>query len=174
MEKRQNTALINENMNQARKLIKNRVLTWKEVAEVVAGDLADRHHVVYEICFETKIGTKKQSAKHYIGTTENGLIDRLVKHLCLTTWTDKETGKKRIPGSHLLRAVGDQGIWYRVVRVWELDKDDNGYELEKRLKGIKNAAKMCPVCNPEGYMRNGYADQYPVVINGSGVKEARV
>lgn len=164
------TQMIQRNMPKVRRLVKKHKLAWRDVAEAVAGDLADKHHVVYEICFETQIGTEKQQAKHYIGTTENGLIDRLAKHLCLTTWYDKE-GKKRIPGSHLLRAVGDAGIWYRVVRIWQLEEDENGYELEKRLKGMKNAAKMCPVCNPGGYMRNGYPKEYPVEINHTGVSE---
>lgn len=88
--------------------------------------------MVYLICFDEKI----HHAKHYIGYTKN-VEKRYKRHKAGT-------------GSRLLKALNKRGIDYRVVRTWEGDK-----KWERKLKKRKNAKKLCPVCNPAGYYKQG-------------------
>lgn len=67
-------------------------------------------------------------ARHYLGYTED-LKKRLHHH-------------KKGTGSRLLRAVGEAGINFRVVRTWP---DADGH-FEQKLKKGKNSSKLCPIC----------------------------
>ena len=85
---------------------------------------------VYLIHLNTKLGNPdnvRGQAQHYIGYTTN-LEQRIETH-------------KSGDGAAMLRAANDQGIEYQVVRTWKGDQ-----ELERKLKGQKNAPRLCPVC----------------------------
>lgn len=116
---------------------------------------------VYEIHLERPIGQQQSDesrelhhlpprkrtysephAQHYIGGTEN-LERRLAEH---------RSGE----GAALLRQANEQGIPWQVVRTWECE---DGWEYEKRLKDQKNAARLCPVCNPTGWQGRGVRAQ---------------
>jgi hypothetical protein len=45
-------------------------------------------------------------------------------------------------GARILAAAVDRGIGFDVVRTWE-----GGRELERRLKDLHNAPKLCPRCS---------------------------
>lgn len=76
-----------------------------------------------------KVEDYEPHAQHYIGWTTN-LDGRLDDH---------RTGR----GAAILRAAGEAGIGWQVVRTWE-----GGRDLENKLKARKNARAICPVCNP--------------------------
>lgn len=85
---------------------------------------------VYLIHFHRPIGNASNvrgQALHYMGWAWN-LEDRLERH---------RVGR----GSHLMRAVMQQGIGWDVVRTWNGDRS-----LERKLKNQKNASRLCPVC----------------------------
>jgi predicted GIY-YIG superfamily endonuclease len=69
-----------------------------------------------------------KQAKHYLGYTAN-LQSRLDLHA---------SGA----GANLLRVLKHHGIGWQLVRVW-----DGGRDVERRLKSIKNAPRLCPICN---------------------------
>jgi predicted GIY-YIG superfamily endonuclease len=73
---------------------------------------------------------KLHHAGHYLGwTTDLGL--RLDAHL-------------RGDGARLVEAYNQNGIHWRVVRIWpEGTRVD-----ERRLKNQKHGPRLCPVCNP--------------------------
>jgi len=52
---------------------------------------------------------------------------------------------KRGEGSRLLQVLNENGINWRLVRVWE----GVSRKFERKLKSMKNAKKYCPVCNPK-------------------------
>lgn len=87
--------------------------------------------MVYLIHFDQKL----HHAQHYIG---------FVDHPAHSLESRLEYHKKGL-GSKLLRAVGQKGIEFKVVRTWE-EGDRN---FERKLKNQKNASKLCPVCNPK-------------------------
>jgi predicted GIY-YIG superfamily endonuclease len=66
-------------------------------------------------------------AKHYVGYTTN-FEKRLERH-------------RKGGGSRLLRAVGESGIKYHVVKTWHGDRS-----IERRIKNQKNAPRFCPIC----------------------------
>lgn len=71
-------------------------------------------------------------ACHYIGfCADSGLYRRLKRH-------------RRGNGARLLRACNLAGIGYVIARRWP--GADRAFE--RRLKRRKNAAQLCPVCNP--------------------------
>ncbi|HEX9011988.1 MAG TPA: hypothetical protein VF813_00680 [Anaerolineaceae bacterium] len=73
---------------------------------------------------------RPHTAQHYIGCTYD-LTARLKEHAC---------GQ----GSALLAHARELGISWIVARVW-----DGDWALERALKGRKNAAKLCPICQKE-------------------------
>lgn len=83
--------------------------------------------IVYLIHFEEKY----KHAGHYLGSAEN-LAVRMADH---------RKGK----GARLLAVLNEQGINYKVVRVWK----KGGRALEKRFKHAKNHTRLCPICNPK-------------------------
>src|SRR5262249_33453638 len=74
-------------------------------------------------------------ARHYIGFTTD-LNKRLVDHLAGM-------------GARLLEVVVQNGIEFRLARVWP-GADRN---FERRLKNWKGAAKFCPLCGGDDAMR---------------------
>jgi len=73
-------------------------------------------------------------AQHYLGYTSLESVDqRLKRHL-------------QNHGARMLAAANGKGITYRVVRVWKCDNWRDARALERKLKGRKNAAQLCPVC----------------------------
>jgi hypothetical protein len=100
--------------------------------------------VVYLLHFERPY-TSPNGAKtvaHYLGGTGD-LQARLVAHRDGT-------------GARLLQVIRDAGIGFELARTWE-----GGWDEEQRLKGIKDAAGMCPLCGvwprKGQVMRGGYA-----------------
>jgi len=63
-----------------------------------------------------------------------GLIRKLHRHL---------DGQAIDP--HAMR----EGIIFVLVRTWEGKRSS----FERRLKGQKHHSRLCPVCNPQGYLR---------------------
>lgn len=66
-------------------------------------------------------------ARHYLGYAQD-VEARVKRH-----WKGH--------GSRLVRAVMEAGIWVRVVRTWEGDRN-----LERRLHNRKNTPQLCPEC----------------------------
>lgn len=84
---------------------------------------------VYLIHFDQPL----HHAKHYMGYTDD-LPKRMELH---------RSGK----GARLMQVVKEKGITWRPVRVWW----GGDRSLERRLKNCKNAARLCPICNPDGW-----------------------
>lgn len=86
---------------------------------------------VYLIHFERPIGNtfeRKGQAQHYIGWAGD-IARRLRRH-------------KSGQGAAIMRFVGLVGIDWRCVRRWkDATRDD-----ERRLKNLKNAPRLCPIC----------------------------
>lgn len=78
---------------------------------------------VYIIHFDEKF----HHAQHYIGFALN-VEGRFFYH-------------KKGAGSKLLAALNRAGIDYKIVRVFEGDRN-----LERKLKKRKNTAAICPIC----------------------------
>lgn len=78
-------------------------------------------------------------AKHYLGFCERGkLQERIDRHAAGY-------------GARLLEVVIDNGIGFRVARVWH--RKTRGFE--RMLKNRKEAPRFCPICtdrpkNPKG------------------------
>lgn len=70
-------------------------------------------------------------ARHYLGYTTYGVEQRLADHLA---------GR----GARLVQVVVAAGIGVVVARTWP----GQGREFERRLKNRKDAAYICPFCNP--------------------------
>lgn len=107
-------------------------------AGITAHPIRPGRKIVYLLHFDqpyqgkpTRPDAKRVAARHYIGLTVD-LGARLARHA--------EGG-----GAKLLRAVKAAGIGWRVV-AWY--KTDDAGRLERQLKDRKNAAQLCPVCNP--------------------------
>jgi len=76
-------------------------------------------------------------AKHYIGycpDTPTGLDNRLTLH---------ENGR----GARLSRVAHELGRGWILTRVWK----GKGRKFERKLKDLKNAPRLCPLCNPKLY-----------------------
>jgi len=84
---------------------------------------------VYLYCFGRPVGSKRHSARHYLGWTVD-LIARDKLH---------RSGF----GAKILAYCVANRIPFRIVRVWVGD-----YRLERKLKNRHNHAKLCPLCNP--------------------------
>jgi hypothetical protein len=86
----------------------------------------------YLLHFSEKIGNpsnRRAMAGHYVGTTDD-LARRLRQH---------QLGV----GSAITRAAVERGVVLFVARTWP-----GGRVVEKRIKGRKNAPKLCPACVP--------------------------
>lgn len=88
--------------------------------------------MVYLLHFDKKFS----HIQHYIGFTKD-LDKRMEYH-------------KNGNGSKLLNALNKNNINYNIVRTW--DEDGN---FERRLKHLKNAPKLCPICNVISWRKNG-------------------
>ncbi len=90
---------------------------------------------VYLLHFVRKLGNPSNSrgmAQHYIGFAEHDLAARLERH---------RAGN----GSRIMAAVTKAGIPWVLARVWEgASRDD-----ERRLKSLKHASRLCPICRGE-------------------------
>lgn len=73
------------------------------------------------------------TASHYIGYAEN-IDERLEQH-------------RKGNGSAFMTAVAKKGIRWDVARIWPGENRD----WERRLKNQKNAARLCPICNPNAF-----------------------
>jgi hypothetical protein len=80
---------------------------------------------VYLIHFDRPL----HHARHYIGFCFESTAARLARHMAGN-------------GAKILRALNAAGIAYRIVRTW----DEGDKVLERKLKGRKNAKRLCPVC----------------------------
>lgn len=79
---------------------------------------------VYLIHFDEPL----KHARHYLGYSRN-VVQRFESHI-----------KGR--GARLLEVLNEQGITYKVVRVWAgVDR-----HFERKLKRRKGTPKLCPVC----------------------------
>lgn len=104
--------------------------------------------MVYLIHIMEPLGNETHSACHYLGlvTATRNLERRILEHLA-------GTPKK---GARILAAANERGIPWHIVRLWP---HGDGV-LERRLKNRKAAHKICPVCNPGGWQKNGNYQQY--------------
>lgn len=106
--------------------------------------------LVYLIHFEKKIS----HAQHYVGATYN-LRKRLQQHA-------------RGEGAKILRAAREKKIKWRVARVWTA-----GYDVESKLKKIKNTPKYCPICNVRPSELRGL-DCYPLNLIATQLESYKI
>lgn len=83
----------------------------------------------YLIHLDAKLGSShpRGGAQHYLGSTTN-LTQRLATH-------------RAGLGARMLAAANERGIAYDVVRTWP-----GGRDVERRLKALRNAPRLCPAC----------------------------
>lgn len=72
-------------------------------------------------------------AKHYCGSTPNGVRKRMAKH-------------KAGHGARLTQAALEAGCQLRLARTWELDTSHDARVLERTLKNNHRLADFCPIC----------------------------
>jgi putative endonuclease len=85
---------------------------------------------VYLIHFDRPLGdpnNPRGQAQHYIGYADN-LAERIVQH-----WHGN--------GAKIIAAAVAAGITWSCVRTWPGDR-----KLERKLKNLHNAPRLCPVC----------------------------
>jgi predicted GIY-YIG superfamily endonuclease len=87
---------------------------------------------VYLLHFHTPI-CPTRTTQHYLGWALD-IDDRIRKH-------------RKGRGSRLCQVAVEQGIKFTVAELWHGNR-----QLERRLKSLKNARKLCPICNPAGAM----------------------
>lgn len=96
----------------------------------------------YLIHFDEQFGTPrpgtvnrhKVGAQHYLGFVHDGdVARRFAEHV----------GNSTVRGSRLVAAVVAAGVRIEVVRTWV-----GSWPTEKALKRRRNAAQLCPICNP--------------------------
>lgn len=87
--------------------------------------------VTYLLHFERPIS----HAQHYLGWT-NDLDARMKQH--------RNGSRERCVLTFVAR---ERGIGLILARVWEGVTIDH----EKRMKRRRNARRMCPICNPDGW-----------------------
>lgn len=68
-------------------------------------------------------------ARHYIGSTKS-VDERIAEH---------RTNR----GARLMAVVNSAGITWRLARAWR-----GGRQVERRLKTLGGAARLCPICTP--------------------------
>lgn len=81
--------------------------------------------VVYLIHFDAPY----KHAQHYLGSTAD-LEARLTEHHNGT-------------GARLMQVITAAGIGWRLARTWS-----GGRKLERRLKTLGSAVRLCPICTP--------------------------
>lgn len=81
--------------------------------------------VVYLIHFDEPY----KHARHYLGSAQD-LDARLIEH-------------HRGDGSRLMQVITAVGISWRLARTWR-----GGRQLERRLKTLGSAVRLCPICSP--------------------------
>ena len=103
--------------------------------------------MLYLIHFSKKLA----HAQHYVGATTN-LDQRLRQHA---------SGQ----GAKILAACKAKGITWEVVRVWK-----GLWQIERKLKSLKNAAHYCPRCTPApSSLTND--DEFPIELIQTPLKD---
>jgi len=87
--------------------------------------------MVYLLHFERAY----RHARHYVGYTED-LEARLAAH-------------RAGHGARLLEVIDEAGIGWELARLWP----DGDRDLERRIKRAGHTPRLCPTCNPGGWMR---------------------
>lgn len=87
-------------------------------------------------CYLLHFEQPVEHAQHYIGTCDGSVYDRYQEHV---------TGQ----GSPLVREAIRAGILVSLVRTWP-----GGRAVEKQLKRMKQARRLCPLCRQEAMQRN--------------------
>ena len=82
---------------------------------------------IYLIHFDAPL----HHAQHYLGWTAGRLEKRLAVH-----GSDE--------GARLMQVITEQGITWRLVRIWE----NVGRSVESHLKARHNSRRLCPLCEP--------------------------
>lgn len=98
---------------------------------------------VYLLHFHSPI-CPSRTTQHYLGWALD-IDDRIREH-------------RRGHGSRLCQVAVERGIKFTVAELWRGDR-----HLERRLKSLKNARRLCPVCNPARTM--AFAMQSTNVLN---------
>lgn len=73
-------------------------------------------------------------ARHYLGYTALESVQ---------DWLDRHRSSN---GSRLLAACNNLGIGYQIVRTWDCDTTQQAKRLERKLKQLHNAPRLCPIC----------------------------
>lgn len=84
------------------------------------------------------LNEKMSHSQHYLGFAESSIGNRVTKHL-------------KGQGARMTQVAAERGIGMTVTRTWP-DADRNA---ERKLKNRKDTPKLCPICNPDGWMRMG-------------------
>jgi predicted GIY-YIG superfamily endonuclease len=84
--------------------------------------------MVYLLHFLKPIAPGKHTTQHYVGCSDN-LAQRIEQH-------------RNGTGARLCAVAKERGIGFVVARVWE-----GGKAEERRIKGWKNAPRLCPICS---------------------------
>ncbi|NJO82551.1 MAG: endonuclease [Blastochloris sp.] len=85
---------------------------------------------MYLLHFDARI-CPTHPCQHYLGYSDD-INRRMAMH-------------QRGRGARLVRVARERGITWRLVRIWPGDR-----RLERYLKQLKNAPKLCPICQAEG------------------------
>ena len=89
-------------------------------------------------CYLIHFHNSPNHMRHYIGYTTTAVDDRIKRH-------------RQNSGARFMTKANELGLKWVHVRTW----DDATFDDEKKLKGLKGAAKLCPICNPERWDKNG-------------------
>lgn len=89
----------------------------------------------YLLHFAQFIAPGKHTCRHYSGSTTD-LARRIQEH------RDGHSAR-------LLEVAKERDIDFQIVRFWETATEAEAREEEKRIKGLKNGPKLCPICNPK-------------------------
>ena len=85
-------------------------------------------------------------ARHYIGFAED-LDARLILH-------------QRGEGARLLAAIIGAGISFTLARTWTGDRT-----LERRIKNLGGAARVCPICSPHRHWGEFHDDASRLAVD---------
>lgn len=87
---------------------------------------------VYLLHFTAPVAPGRHTTQHYIGSADD-LAARIQRH-------------RLGYGARLVQVAIERGIKFQVMRVWKGDRT-----LERKLKNMKNAPALCPLCNPQAH-----------------------
>jgi predicted GIY-YIG superfamily endonuclease len=73
------------------------------------------------------------TAGHYIGYTSD-LVGRIMDHM-------------EGHGARFTQVCVERGVKWSLARTWDGDRADRRFE--RYLKNMKNAPRLCPICNPK-------------------------